>query len=163
MDGPALGGGTGLVANCHIVIASEKATFGLTEIRLGLWPFLVYRPVAAAVGERRTLEMALSGRILDAKEAEKRSVWCTKLRRTRSIGRVEVAETIAGLQPDVDPQRDDVRPGSPRPELDRRRRARAAWCGSEIFESDDFREGIQAFREKRKPKWPSLARAADKI
>ena len=42
VDGPALGGGTGLVANCHIVIASESASFGLTEIRLGLWPFLVY-------------------------------------------------------------------------------------------------------------------------
>ena len=70
VDGPALGGGTGLVANCHIVIASEKATFGLTEIRLGLWPFLVYRAVSAAVGDRKTLELALSGRIFDAKEAK---------------------------------------------------------------------------------------------
>src|SRR5437660_12303410 len=43
VDGPALGGGAGLVANCHIAIASPRATFGLTEIRLGLWPFLIFR------------------------------------------------------------------------------------------------------------------------
>ena len=68
VHGPALGGGTGLAANCHIVIASENATFGLTEIRLGLWPFLVYGAVEAAVGERRTVELALTGRIFEAAE-----------------------------------------------------------------------------------------------
>jgi enoyl-CoA hydratase/carnithine racemase len=50
VQGAALAGGTGLVANCHIVIAAEDATFGLTEIRLGLWPFLVFRVVAMALG-----------------------------------------------------------------------------------------------------------------
>ena len=57
VHGPALGGGTGLVANCHIVVASEEASFGLTEIRLGLWPFLVYSAMVAAVGERRTMAL----------------------------------------------------------------------------------------------------------
>src|ERR1700720_4759563 len=52
VNGAALAGGTGLAANCHIVIASPGATFGLTEIRLGLWPFLVFRALTAAVGER---------------------------------------------------------------------------------------------------------------
>jgi enoyl-CoA hydratase/carnithine racemase len=69
VGGAALGGGTGLVANCHIVVAAEQATFGLTEIRLGLWPFLVFRAVAMAVGERRTLELALTGRTFDARAA----------------------------------------------------------------------------------------------
>jgi len=69
VHGAALGGGTGLVANCHIVVASAGATFGLTEIRLGLWPFLVYRAVEAALGERRTLELSLTGRIFAASEA----------------------------------------------------------------------------------------------
>ena len=69
VDGPALGGGTGLVANCHVVVAGPEASFGLTEIRLGLWPFLVYRAVASALGERRTLELSLTGRICLAAEA----------------------------------------------------------------------------------------------
>jgi len=68
VQGAALGGGTGLVANCHIVVAAEGASFGLTEIRLGLWPFLVYRAVELAVGERRTVELALTGRVFDAAE-----------------------------------------------------------------------------------------------
>src|SRR5450432_412673 len=69
VHGAALAGGTGLVANCHIAIAAEDATFGLTEIRLGLWPFLVYRAVAMGLGERRTVELALNGRIFGGREA----------------------------------------------------------------------------------------------
>ena len=64
VHGAALGGGMGLVANCHVVIAENEATFGLTEIRLGLWPFLVYRAVAVGLGERRTVELALTGRMV---------------------------------------------------------------------------------------------------
>ncbi len=69
VQGAALAGGTGLVANCHIAIAEAHATFGLTEIRIGLWPFLVYRAVCAAIGDRRTLDLALTGRIISAREA----------------------------------------------------------------------------------------------
>ena len=69
VNGLAVGGGTGLVANCHIAVASEKAKFGLTEIKLGLWPFLVFRAMNAAVGERRAIELALTGRMFDVKEA----------------------------------------------------------------------------------------------
>jgi len=38
VQGVALGSGMGLVANCHVAIAAENATFGLTAIRFGLWP-----------------------------------------------------------------------------------------------------------------------------
>ena len=69
IHGASFGGGAGVVANCHIVVAAEDAEFGLTEIRLGLWPFLIYRAVAEALGDRRTLELALTGRIFKAPEA----------------------------------------------------------------------------------------------
>ena len=68
--GPALAGGTGLVANAHIAIASPDARFGLTEIRIGLWPLLVIRAVTQAIGERRTTELSLTGRIFTADEAK---------------------------------------------------------------------------------------------
>jgi len=98
VDGPALGGGTGLVANCHIVVASDQASFGLTEIRLGLWPFLIFRPVAAAIGERRAVEMALSGRIFGAKEAEKATL--VHEIAPKALDRaLEIAEMIAGYSP----------------------------------------------------------------
>jgi methylglutaconyl-CoA hydratase len=69
VHGPTLAGGTGLAANAHILIAGEDATFGLTEIRIGLWPILIFRAVKAAVGERRATELALTGRVFGGREA----------------------------------------------------------------------------------------------
>ncbi len=69
VHGPALAGGTGLAANAHILVASGDAKFGLTEIRIGLWPILIFRAMKAAIGERRATELALTGRIFDGREA----------------------------------------------------------------------------------------------
>jgi enoyl-CoA hydratase/carnithine racemase len=69
VHGAALAGGTGLAANAHIVVAAPDATFGLTEIRIGLWPVLVFRACALALGERRATELSLTGRVITAEEA----------------------------------------------------------------------------------------------
>jgi enoyl-CoA hydratase/carnithine racemase len=69
VHGPALAGGTGLAANAHILVAGDEASFGLTEIRIGLWPILIFRAVRAAMGERRATELALTGRIFSGREA----------------------------------------------------------------------------------------------
>src|SRR5216683_6740607 len=69
VHGAALAGGSGLAANAHIIVAGPDAKFGMTEIRVGLWPVLVYRAVELAVGERRATELCLTGRIFGAEEA----------------------------------------------------------------------------------------------
>lgn len=71
VQGAALAGGAGLAANAHIVVAGEDARFGLTEIRIAMWPVLVFRAVSLAIGERRAIELSLSGRIFDAAEAQR--------------------------------------------------------------------------------------------
>jgi enoyl-CoA hydratase/carnithine racemase len=154
VNGPALGGGTGLVANCHIVIASEAAQFGLTEIRLGIWPFLVYRAVSAAVGDRRATELALTGRVFDAREAQQMGL-VHEIAPDLPARAMAVAQDLTGASPSA------VRSG-----LSFIIEVRGQdWATSgliarrvreEVFRSGDFREGIRAFREKRKPKWPSL-------
>lgn len=154
VDGAALGGGTGLVANCHIVIASGQATFGLTEIRLGLWPFLVYRAVSAALGERRTLELSLTGRIFDAAEAKAMGL-AHEVAPDPAGRAAAVAESVASWSPTA------IRSGMSFVQQVRDRTwtdagSIARLIRGEVFESDDFREGIEAFRGKRKPKWPSL-------
>src|SRR6476659_1682990 len=98
VHGPALGGGTGLVANCHIVIASEAASFGLTEIRLGMWPFLIYKAMVAAIGERRTMALALSGRIFEAREALGMGL-VHEIAGDPVARAAEIAETVAGYSP----------------------------------------------------------------
>lgn len=150
VEGPALGGGTGLVANCHIVVASEGATFGLTEIRLGLWPFLVYRPVEDAVGERRALELALTGRVFSAREAVEWGLVheISPHPEARAAG---LAQAIADASPSaVQNGMAFVREIKGTDWQEAARTARRV--RGKVFESAEFREGIRAFLEKRAPK-----------
>ena len=155
--GPALGGGTGLVANCHVVVASGDATFGLTEIRLGLWPFLVFRAVSAALGERRTVELALTGRIFPAQEA-------------RELGLIhEVSADAEARAHEIALALSEGSPTAIQNGLSFVQQVRglgwdragelARMVREDVFGSDDFAEGIRAFLEKRSPKWPSLGKS----
>jgi enoyl-CoA hydratase/carnithine racemase len=155
VNGLAVGGGTGLVANCHIVVASDKARFGLTEIKLGLWPFLVFRAMHAAVGERRAVELALTGRMFDVKEAHDMSL-VHEISPDANARAMEIAEGLATSSPTA------IRSG-----LDFVHEVRnkdwetagviARRIRDELFQSGDFQEGLRAFKEKRQPKWPSIA------
>jgi enoyl-CoA hydratase/carnithine racemase len=155
VEGAALGGGTGLVANCHIAIASAAATFGLTEIRLGLWPFLVFRSVTAAIGERRAVELALTGRIVNAAEAREMSLIheVTEHMEKRAL---DVARGLSESSPTA------IRSGLTFVQQSRGKDWQSAGAiarrvRDEVFESEDFQEGLAAFREKRAARWPSLS------
>jgi enoyl-CoA hydratase/carnithine racemase len=69
VHGAALAGGVGLAANAHIVVARPDTRFALTEIRIGLWPVLIFRAFALAAGERRATELSLTGRDFTVAEA----------------------------------------------------------------------------------------------
>jgi enoyl-CoA hydratase/carnithine racemase len=152
--GPALAGGTGLVANCHIAVGAEHATFGLTEVRIGLWPFLVFRAMTTAVGERRSMEMALSGRTFGAHEA--REIALIHEVTHDAAGRAHaIAEGIASSSPTaVSAGMCFIREVRGRSWKDAGEIARR--CRDELFQSADFREGLRAFRAKERPDWPSL-------
>lgn len=70
VQGPALAGGLGLVVACDLVIAADSATFGTTEIAVGLWPMMITAEIIRSVGRKRALEMMLTGRKLSAREAQ---------------------------------------------------------------------------------------------
>lgn len=143
VHGAALAGGTGLAANCHVVVAEEDARFGLTEIRIGLWPFLIFRAVAAAVGERRAVELALTGRIFGAEEALRYGLAHHVAPQAEAW---KIAADIAEASPTA------VRAG-----LESVRESRGKTWGEageiarrlreEVFRSPGFREGIKSWRK----------------
>jgi methylglutaconyl-CoA hydratase len=69
VNGAALGGGTGLVACCDIVVASVEAILGTTEVRLGLIPSVIGPYVVAAIGVRQARRLMLTGERIGAAEA----------------------------------------------------------------------------------------------
>jgi enoyl-CoA hydratase/carnithine racemase len=152
--GAALAGGMGLAANAHIVIASPESRFGLTEIRIGLWPIVVFRAVSRAIGERRTTELSLTGRSIGADEALKFGL-VAELAGDPKIKAFELAQKLAEFSPAA------ISTGLEY--IDRIRGLgwkEAAPIGhrmrAELMATDDFTEGVRAFLEKRPPEWPSL-------
>ena len=156
VNGAALGGGLGLVAQGHVVTASAGAVFGLTEIRIGLWPFLIYRAVEAAIGARRTLELSLTARLFNSHDALNWGLVQT----IAPAG--EVCDRARGLAIDLA----KTSPAALRIGMEYVQQARgldqnsAARLAKEfrgqLMETDDFREGYAAFKGRREPRWPSM-------
>jgi enoyl-CoA hydratase/carnithine racemase len=69
INGAAVSAGLAVIANAHIAIAAQGLTFGLTDIRDGRWHDGVFRAVAGAIGQRRALELGLTGRIFSTQDA----------------------------------------------------------------------------------------------
>ncbi|MGA8597353.1 MAG: enoyl-CoA hydratase/isomerase family protein [Bryobacteraceae bacterium] len=156
VTGPALGGGLGLVAQSQVAVAAQGALFGLTEIRSGIWPFLVYRSLEAAIGPRRTLELSLTGRLFSTHEALSWGL----IHQVAHAFEVEdragaIARDIAKASPEA------VRLG-----LEYVNRSRnKTWCEAGILAAElrrectsgaDFKEGVAAFHEHRESHWPSM-------
>lgn len=156
VEGAALGGGVGLVAQGHIVLSSENAIFGLTEIRIGMWPFMIYRSVETAIGPRRMLELALTGRTFSAESALGWALVHHVCPPTETCERAKgVARDIAKASPAA------IEAGL---EYFHRSRGKsweeagdlAAELRVKVMESEDLKEGFEAFKHKREPRWPSM-------
>ena len=155
VHGSVFAGGTGLAANAHIVVAHPGARFALTEVRIGYWPVFVFRAVEHAIGERRTMELSLTGRDFGAEEALRfelvAEISADPVRRAS-----EIASQISAFSPSAIHfglsyahqirGRDWEHAG----EVGRRVRSR-------LLATADYNEGIRAAIEGRKPEWPSLS------
>jgi len=153
VNGPALAGGLGLMVACDLVVAADTATFGTTEIAVGLWPMMITAEITRSVGRKRTLEMMLTGRKLDAAEA----LACGLVTRVVPAGELEQATlALAGELADRSPAA--LRLGlhafyrSQDMELEPQLRYLEAELGR-ILKLEDAAEGISAFLAKRKPQW----------
>lgn len=158
VQGNTFGGGLGLVANAHIALAADSAQFGLTEIRLAMWPFVIYPAIVSAVGERRALELSLSGRVFSAADAERWGLVHQLVPADQLASRArETAQTLAHYSADAVHRSMTFVQGIRGHQLEDAIRD-ALDFRAEAFASEEFAEGVRAFREKRAPLWSSTGR-----
>lgn len=151
--GYALGGGTAITAAADFAIAEEDALFGVPEIKMGFWPCTVMPPIIRAVGARRAYELFVTGRQFSAAEAV-------------VMGLVTKAAPADRFEEELGAFARQIAETSPFA-VQMGKRAFHEIAGIEynkavrlmskhmpiLMDSEDAREGIAAFFEKRKPKW----------
>lgn len=69
--GYCLAGGFGLALSCDLVIAADDSVFGAPEIDVGLWPYMITVPLSRSMPPKRALELMMTGRRVDAAEADR--------------------------------------------------------------------------------------------
>ena len=153
VHGAAIAGGTGLATICDITLATPAAKFGYTEARIGFVPALVSAYLALQIGDKRARDLLLTGRLVDAAEAYR-------------LGLVNEVIAADELEPRLNALLQTLRANSPqslaatkqlmaaqnRPWLDAAI-AQAMEANTHARATADFREGLAAFLEKRKPLW----------
>jgi methylglutaconyl-CoA hydratase len=153
VNGPAIAGGTGLALLCDFTLAVPDAKFGYTEVRIGFVPAIVSTFLLRQVGEKIARDLLLTGRIFDAAEALKMGLINEIVAPEKLLDRArELASQLAELSPLSLLYTKRLLIDQARRELDSQMEA-AIRENAGIRQSADFREGIEAFLEKRKPKW----------
>jgi len=153
VHGFALAGGCGLAVGCDLIVASEDAQFGLPEIKIGVLPLIVMAPILRAVGRKRGLLMILSGEPVSAREAFEMGLVSQVVERAAlEATTTALARTIASLSPTaVGIAKEAV---STIQDMEYAKSLRyLRELTTLVFMSDDAREGIAAFFEKRRPEW----------
>jgi enoyl-CoA hydratase/carnithine racemase len=153
VNGHALAGGLGLMVACDLVVASDAAQFGTTEIAVGLWPMMITAEITRSVGRKKTLEMMLTGRKLSAQEAlecglvnrlvPQAELEAQTMQLASEIAERSPAAIRLGLHAFYRSQDMELEPQLKYLEAELRR----------VLALEDAREGITAFLQKRKPVW----------
>jgi methylglutaconyl-CoA hydratase len=153
VEGAAIAGGAGLATACDLVVIGAGARIGYTEVRLGFVAAMVGVILVRSVGEKHARELLLTGKLIDADEAHRiglineivpdgtacdRAVaLATEIAQNASTALAATKELLASL------------PGMGLEESLRYAVSLNAW----VRTTDDLKEGVSAFLEKRPPKW----------
>ena len=156
VNGPAIAGGMGIATLCDFTLAVSEAKFGYTEVRIGFIPAIVSAFLRTQIGDKRARDLLLTGRLLSAEEA-------------MALGLVTRIVPEPELMPEARALAGRLQRNSPAA-MEATKRLLGTFADHSFSDdieaairasvrarnTDDFREGVQAFLEKREPRWPSL-------
>ena len=153
VNGAAIAGGCGLATLCDFTLSVPEAKFGYTEVRIGFVPAIVSTFLLRQIGEKQARDLLLTGRVIGADEAL----------RIGLINEIVPAEKLSTRARELASQLMENSPASlaytkrllsaqARSELDAHIRT-AVRENAAIRATQDFREGVSSFLEKRKPRW----------
>jgi methylglutaconyl-CoA hydratase len=156
VNGPAVAGGMGIATLCDFTLAVPEAKFGYTEVRIGFVPAIVSAFLRAQIGDKRSRDLLLTGRLIDAAEALSLGL-VTRIvpepeliHEARELAHRLLRNSPAAMEATkrlLNKFSDRHLPGEVEAAILSNVQARA---------TEDFREGVRAFLEKRDPVWPSL-------
>lgn len=152
VSGYALGGGCELAMMCDMIFCSESAQFGQPEIKIGVMPGMGgSQRMTRAVGKAKAMDMVLTGRMMDAAEAERSGLVARVIADDRLVDEtLDAARTIAGFGRNaVLLAREAVDRSFDTPLSEGLLFERRAFHS--LFATDDQKEGMAAFMEKRSP------------
>ncbi len=155
IDGPAFGGGAGLAAACDMAVATERSTFAFSEVKLGLTPATISPYVIRAIGARNAKRLFATGEVFGAADAQSHGLVTQVVADAAGFDAVRAALTTAikacapGAVADAKTLVNDIEGA----EIDRGVMEETAKRIAARRVSEEGREGVLAFLEKRKPGW----------
>lgn len=151
--GYALAGGMGLALACDFVVAADDAQFGTPEIDVGLWPYMITVPLVRSMPPKKALELMLTGRRVGADEADRIGF----VNRVVPVDQLDAAVAeLAGALAAKSPAIVKLGRDSFYEVWDRAAADALAYLHPMLTVTtltEDAREGLAAFAEKRPPQW----------
>jgi methylglutaconyl-CoA hydratase len=153
VNGHALAGGCGIATLCDFTLAVPEAKFGYTEVKIGFLPAIVSVFLTRQVGEKRARDLLLTGRLVEAAEAKELGLVNEIVAAEKLMARAhELAETILSASPSSITRAKHLLVSAAAAGVDHDLE-RAVLESARVRCTPDFKEGLAAFLEKRKPIW----------
>lgn len=153
VNGAAIAGGTGLATLCDFTLAVPEARFGYTEVRIGFVPAIVSSFLIANIGEKRARDLLLTGRLFGAEEAYRLGLVTEIVAPEQLMPRAhQLAAQLMENSPASLRTTKRLLSSYSKDRLDRQI-ANAINENAASRQTEDFKEGVTSFLEKRKPRW----------
>ncbi len=153
VNGHALAGGCGIATLCDFTLAVPEAKFGYSEVKIGFLPAIVSVFLTRQVGEKRARDLLLTGRLVEAPEAKELGLVNEIVPAENLMKRAhELAETILAASPSSITRAKHLLVSAAAASVDHDLE-RAVLESARVRCTPDFKEGLAAFLQKRRPVW----------